>query len=449
MIIRRPSVNPISIRSPESLATQLGRSWTVSVKAGVYQAEVEGLQQVAVDPVITALLGVTTTVQTFYQKSIFPQWDGNLTAGSSAPICRFSISSGVSAGNGVYLTSRAQTGTGSFSYTATRKWSFSANGGYSRLDGIGQNLQPYLSGHRRRGRHLRPHRSDPPDCPVRCPPSGNRRRRRIAGPVIAPPSGFPSARAISRSPSTNSRRGCGSRMLLIVDDEPKLLDLLRRYLGRLGYQVETCGDARERAGPVSSGTGPLLHGHHRSFASRYERRGIDRTDAPDPPRSSRHHYQRISLPAAGRRHRISAKTFPPADAGGGGREQRSKDQPKASSARTDPGVWHIPEATGRHRCFLWRAPLACAAKVENCCLRCSWPQDGQCTPLAPLRTSFSNLLPQSSHRYSKIGIGHSTNLHSTSVNAILSTQARTSAWGAEKLLTRIEKASRPRVLLSA
>jgi len=32
-------------------------------------------------------------------------------------------------------------------------------------------------------------------------------------------------------------------MLLIVDDEPTLLDLLSRYLGRLGYQVETCGDA--------------------------------------------------------------------------------------------------------------------------------------------------------------------------------------------------------------
>jgi len=34
-------------------------------------------------------------------------------------------------------------------------------------------------------------------------------------------------------------------MLLIVDDEPKLLDLLRRYLGRLGYEVTTCGDAGE------------------------------------------------------------------------------------------------------------------------------------------------------------------------------------------------------------
>ncbi|MGH9646791.1 MAG: response regulator [Bryobacteraceae bacterium] len=45
-------------------------------------------------------------------------------------------------------------------------------------------------------------------------------------------------------------------MLLIVDDEPKLLELLSRYLGRLGYQVETCGDAEDalarfRAGPDS------------------------------------------------------------------------------------------------------------------------------------------------------------------------------------------------------
>jgi DNA-binding NtrC family response regulator len=34
-------------------------------------------------------------------------------------------------------------------------------------------------------------------------------------------------------------------MLLIVDDEPNLLDLLRRYLGRAGYQVETCGDPND------------------------------------------------------------------------------------------------------------------------------------------------------------------------------------------------------------
>ena len=34
-------------------------------------------------------------------------------------------------------------------------------------------------------------------------------------------------------------------MLLIVDDEPKLLELLSRYLGRLGYEIKTSGDAED------------------------------------------------------------------------------------------------------------------------------------------------------------------------------------------------------------
>jgi DNA-binding NtrC family response regulator len=42
-------------------------------------------------------------------------------------------------------------------------------------------------------------------------------------------------------------------MLLIVDDEPKLLDLLSRYLGRLGYQVETCGDAQDALARFQAG----------------------------------------------------------------------------------------------------------------------------------------------------------------------------------------------------
>ncbi len=33
--------------------------------------------------------------------------------------------------------------------------------------------------------------------------------------------------------------------LLIVDDEPTLLQLLRRYLERQGFEVETCGSAEQ------------------------------------------------------------------------------------------------------------------------------------------------------------------------------------------------------------
>jgi hypothetical protein len=124
-------------------ATQLGRSWTLSLGGGAYVTEVQGLQQVAVDPVIAALLGVSVTQQTFYQKSIFPQWNADLTRQFRRASLSFQYQSGASAGNGVYLTSRQESASVGFNYTGIRKWSFSVNGGYTRLEGIGQNLQPY------------------------------------------------------------------------------------------------------------------------------------------------------------------------------------------------------------------------------------------------------------------------------------------------------------------
>ena len=126
-----------------TFATQMGRSWTFSLEGGAYMAEVQGLQQVAVDPTIAALLGVSTTQQTFYRKSVFPQWNASLSRQFRRASLSFEYQSGASGGNGVYLTSRQDSATGSFSYTGIRKWSFTANGGYSRLDGIGQNLQPF------------------------------------------------------------------------------------------------------------------------------------------------------------------------------------------------------------------------------------------------------------------------------------------------------------------
>ena len=126
-----------------TFATQLGQFWTVNLQAGAYMAEVQGLQRVAVDPEIAALLGVSSTVTTFYQRSIFPQWSASLNRRFHHANLSFQYSSGISGGNGVYLTSRSDTGTAGFSYTGNRKWGFSIFGGYAQMNGIGQNLQPY------------------------------------------------------------------------------------------------------------------------------------------------------------------------------------------------------------------------------------------------------------------------------------------------------------------
>ncbi len=126
-----------------TFATQLGQFWTLKLEAGAYVAEVQGLQRVSLDPEIAALLGVDSSLQTFYQKGIFPQVNASLARKFHRANLSFQYQNGSTGGNGVYLTSRQDSGIASFSYTASRKWSFSINGGYYRLQGIGQNLQPY------------------------------------------------------------------------------------------------------------------------------------------------------------------------------------------------------------------------------------------------------------------------------------------------------------------
>jgi len=126
-----------------TFATQFGRSWTLAANGGAYQVEVQGLQRVAVDPAIAALLGVSSTVETFYRKSIFPQWGVTLDRRFHQAGLSFQYQNQPTAGNGVYLTSRQESGGVGFSYSGLRKWNLSVNAGYTRLDGIGQDLQPF------------------------------------------------------------------------------------------------------------------------------------------------------------------------------------------------------------------------------------------------------------------------------------------------------------------
>jgi hypothetical protein len=125
-------------------ATQLSKYWTFSLQAGVFQAEVQGLQQVAVDPVIAALLGVSTTTQTFYARRIFPAGEARLTRKFHRALLSLSYSQYVTPGNGVYLASRQDSGEAALSYTGSRKLSFTVSGGEFSYKSVGQNLQTYI-----------------------------------------------------------------------------------------------------------------------------------------------------------------------------------------------------------------------------------------------------------------------------------------------------------------
>ena len=126
-------------------STAIGRRWTFSAKAGAFVAQIEGIQQVALDPVIAALLGTSFSERAFAGQSIYPSGSISLNGRFRRSALSFHYSQEITPGNGVYLTSQQKEGGASFTYSGIRNWSLGLNGGYTRLNGLGQGLQAYGS----------------------------------------------------------------------------------------------------------------------------------------------------------------------------------------------------------------------------------------------------------------------------------------------------------------
>jgi hypothetical protein len=122
---------------------QLGKRWKFGLQAGIYQAQVQGVQEVALDPNIAAILGITNIAQTFYKPYTFPTGSARLTRQFKSASLAFNYSRSVTPGNGVYLTSRNETANVAYSYTGIRRASFTISGGEYSLSSLGQNLQAY------------------------------------------------------------------------------------------------------------------------------------------------------------------------------------------------------------------------------------------------------------------------------------------------------------------
>ena len=125
------------------LGTKLGPRWALTVRGGVFHADVEGLQTVELNPVVAALLGTTESIQAFHQSNIYPSGHVSLTRTFKQASLDFAYGQTVSPGNGVYLTSKTQSGTAGYSYTGIRKVNLSLSGGYNNLASLGQGIAPY------------------------------------------------------------------------------------------------------------------------------------------------------------------------------------------------------------------------------------------------------------------------------------------------------------------
>jgi hypothetical protein len=125
------------------VATQMGRYWTFSLSAGAFHTSTVGLETVALDPAIAALLGVSTTVHTFSAANWLPSGQAILRRKFKNAELIFTYGRSAAPGNGVYLSSRTQNGGATFSYMGIQRVSLAIHGGYYSLASVGQGIAPY------------------------------------------------------------------------------------------------------------------------------------------------------------------------------------------------------------------------------------------------------------------------------------------------------------------
>ena len=121
----------------------LGRVWEFSGSAGASYVNVRGLQTVQVDPAIVAIIGQATVVANFNRTLVVPAADIRLVRRFPRSTLQVIGSTGVSPGNGVYLTSRQNSAGAQYSFSGLRKWTMGTSATYSELSTLGQSLGKY------------------------------------------------------------------------------------------------------------------------------------------------------------------------------------------------------------------------------------------------------------------------------------------------------------------
>ena len=116
----------------------LTRQWDLSTLAGGIRVNTLGLTRVPLDPAIAALTGESFAVVTFSNVLYFPVGEVRLIRRFKDASLTFDYSTGVTPGNGLYLTSRQTSAAAAYSYIATRSLQGRVNAGYNQLSALGE-----------------------------------------------------------------------------------------------------------------------------------------------------------------------------------------------------------------------------------------------------------------------------------------------------------------------
>jgi hypothetical protein len=124
-------------------STQLSRHLQLSTRIGGAQVQSTSLTLVTLDPAVAALLGESVGIQAAYRLNYIPDIQARLEEKLRRSTFTLAYLDQVTPGNGVYLTSRNNSGFASYTYTGVRHWNFSVNGTYGRMTALVQNVGAY------------------------------------------------------------------------------------------------------------------------------------------------------------------------------------------------------------------------------------------------------------------------------------------------------------------
>jgi len=126
-------------------AIAFSRDWDFSAQAGAIRTETRGLNQIAIDPAIAAIIGQNIATVSFLRTAYLPVVEARLTRRWNRSQYMLAYSRTVTPGNGVYLTSRQSMGTISYAYMGYRRLAVRLNGEYAELSPLGQALGKYTN----------------------------------------------------------------------------------------------------------------------------------------------------------------------------------------------------------------------------------------------------------------------------------------------------------------
>jgi hypothetical protein len=124
---------------------QFNRLWSVQGEFGGYVASTAGAKLVALDPVISALLGMTSITQAYARTVVLPTGQVTLTGKTKNSGLALTAFRGPSAGNGVSIATSTESYSGNYSYVWSKQFTTTAQARYSRSSDLSNTAGTYTT----------------------------------------------------------------------------------------------------------------------------------------------------------------------------------------------------------------------------------------------------------------------------------------------------------------